>query len=712
MPSELGADPIAVGRLAVKRGLLAETDLKACVQHLAQLTFDRVKQGDGGPLPTLADVLLGRALITSDQLRELQTDLGTPAQASQVTTRRASTDAEGTEVSQAETTKKQQPVPEQFETTKRQPSPIGAGVNPTAPTIPLPMPSPPRQSAVPKPPTSPASKAIAVGATPSAAARRSFGKYMLVREVGRGGMSVVWEGYDTDLKRRVAIKFLTGVGGRYIDAAQEEILKRFYREAHSAAKLNHPNIVKIYEVGELDGQHYIAMEYIDGETLYDITVKKKIELKEVVRALRDSAHALDHAHRNGILHRDIKPQNIMIDRANHTFIMDFGLARDLKEDERLTLSGIAIGTPNYMPPEHAQGSKNVIDVRSDVYSLGAVLYEMLAGKPPFPGDTPMAVMLAVVNQDPVRPSHIRKTCPHDLENIALKAMEKEKERRYPSAMAMADDLDRWMRGEPVHARRSSLVYRARRLKRYALPVAAAAAAVVIAGSWLVHSQVQLAKRRGIANEHLSRARGLLDRGEVAAAEQAIEAASKLEVASLAEEASALRKRAADLRQAEEERRREAERKAKAREALDEAKRAMVRHEFDAAVAALDRAVDLDASSTAAFLLRGRIHAGQQREDRALADWNRALEIDARFAPALAELGDYWRVKGEPAKARTHLLRALAIDEALVDANHAMGHLEHDEGNLEDADRYFTAALKAQRNSKYYADRANVRSTRY
>ncbi|MBI2899224.1 MAG: protein kinase [Planctomycetes bacterium] len=177
-----------------------------------------------------------------------------------------------------------------------------------------------------------------------------------------------------------------------------------------------------------------------------------MELRACVALLRDVTRAIQHAHENGIIHRDVKPQNVMIDATGRAVVMDFGLARHVKESRRLTLSGIAIGTPSYMSPEHAQGSKGELDPRSDVYSLGAILFEILTGRPPFIGESPMQIMLATVQDDAPAPRSLNPDAPADLEAICLKAIEKEKERRYATAGEFADELERWLGGERVRAR--------------------------------------------------------------------------------------------------------------------------------------------------------------------------------------------------------------------------------------------------------------------
>ncbi len=294
-----------------------------------------------------------------------------------------------------------------------------------------------------------------IGLASMEAPTNKFGKYTLLHEIGRGGMSVVWEAFDNNLRRRVAVKFLTGYhAGRVPGEAPQEddTLLRFYREAQTAAQLHHSNIIQIFEVNVFEGRHYIAMEFIEGDTFEGLMEKGTWSQEKLIKSLIDVTRAVHFAHEKGILHRDVKPANIMVDRSGQPRVMDFGLARNVQEHKQLTLSGVAIGTPSYMSPEHAQGSKGQLDPRSDVYSLGAVLYEIITGMPPFTGSNPMEVMLAVVQEEPLAPRKIRPEIPRDLEAICLCSIRKDPDKRYSTADQFAEDLGRYLRGEPVHIR--------------------------------------------------------------------------------------------------------------------------------------------------------------------------------------------------------------------------------------------------------------------
>jgi serine/threonine protein kinase/Tfp pilus assembly protein PilF len=329
------------------------------------------------------------------------------------------------------------------------------------------------------------------------------GKYLLVQEVGRGGMGVVWKAWQVELRRYAAIKIL--VGTMWTDVE----LKRFYREAQMAASLSHPNIASIYEVGVHEGKHFIAMEYVDGDSLARLMAPpvhktgtaravKYLPPRRAIEILRETALAVDYAHSKKIIHRDLKPHNIMVQKGDgRVYVMDFGLAKPIRSADSITISDAIVGTPQYMSPEQARG--DTVDRRTDVYSLGAVLYHALTGRAPFEGHSPAEVMMSVLADDP---ESIRKINPRihaDVETICLKALDKDRERRYDSARSLADDLGRYLEGEPIAARplsrRERLWRHARRHPIQAVVAAAAVAAVLLLGvlfgamSWLTRSKV-------------------------------------------------------------------------------------------------------------------------------------------------------------------------------------------------------------------------------
>lgn len=269
-----------------------------------------------------------------------------------------------------------------------------------------------------------------------------FGRYVQLRLIGRGGMARVYRGFDPTLSRTVALKLL------------DEESERLILEARSQARVEHENVCKVYEVGEAEGKKYICMQYVEGKTLADAA--QQMDLPEKLDVMRKIAEAVHAAHKQGLVHRDIKPGNIMLEKTEagtwKPYILDFGLAR-MQTAPGITQKGIVIGTPHYMPPEQAKSG--TIDVRSDVYSLGATLYELIANKPPFTGATP-DVILQLLNTDPVPLHKIVRNISPDLETIVMKCLEKEPDARYQSAKALSNDLGRYLDGEPIAARPASI----------------------------------------------------------------------------------------------------------------------------------------------------------------------------------------------------------------------------------------------------------------
>jgi serine/threonine-protein kinase len=290
---------------------------------------------------------------------------------------------------------------------------------------------------------------------------QKFGKYVIREELGRGGMGIVFRATEPALEREVAVKVI-----RSHQLANEEELRRFHIEARAAARLQHPNIIGIHEFGEVDGLHYFAMEYVAGETLADRLKRGRLEIEEAARLSLEIARAVEYLHGQSVLHRDLKPSNILIDESGTPYVMDFGLARIFGTDEsQQTKTGAILGTPSYMAPEQAAGRVKEIGPRTDVYSLGAILYEMLTGVPPFKEENPLDTIVKVLETEPPLPRRLRADIPRSLERICLKSLEKEPEKRYRSSDELADDLQRFLAGESVHASSPNLWRRGHRWAR-------------------------------------------------------------------------------------------------------------------------------------------------------------------------------------------------------------------------------------------------------
>jgi tetratricopeptide (TPR) repeat protein/predicted Ser/Thr protein kinase len=318
------------------------------------------------------------------------------------------------------------------------------------------------------------------------------GRYILVREAGHGGMGQVWKAWQTDLKRYVAVKVLVGT------AWTETELKRFNREAQLAASLSHANIASIYELGTHEGKHFMVMEFVEGDSLAKLMTPatnrqgtqrsvKHLPPRKAIEILREAALAVDFAHSKKIIHRDLKPHNIMVQKIDgRVFVMDFGLAKPIKKEDSITLSDAIVGTPQYMSPEQARGE--AVDPRTDVFSLGAVLYHALTGKPPFDGNSPGEIMMSVLADDPAPPRKLNPRLHADVETICLKAIDKDRDRRYETAKALADDLGRWLEGEAISARPLSRIERLwKEIRRR--PLQAGAGGAAVAGLLLVGSMI-------------------------------------------------------------------------------------------------------------------------------------------------------------------------------------------------------------------------------
>lgn len=276
---------------------------------------------------------------------------------------------------------------------------------------------------------------------------QQVGEYQLLNEIARGGMGVVYRARHRTLGRFAAIKLILGA-----QFASEEQVKRFYSEAEAAAGLDHPGIVPIFEVGKCESQHYLAMAYIDGQSLWQRVKEAPLNSREAAGLIQEVAEAVHYAHTRGIVHRDLKPQNILITSDGHPRVTDFGLAKRIDADSHMTLTGQVMGTPSYMPPEQALGLTEKVGEQSDIYSLGATLYCLLTGRPPFQAASPSETLRQVCESEPVSPRLVNPSIPRDLETICLKCLRKEQINRYVSAQDLAKELERFQVGEPIMAR--------------------------------------------------------------------------------------------------------------------------------------------------------------------------------------------------------------------------------------------------------------------
>ncbi len=313
--------------------------------------------------------------------------------------------------------------------------------------------------------------------------------YQILRELGRGGMGVVYLAVQPALRRQVALKMIA----RSADAGEQE-LSRFRREAEATAALHHPYIAQVYDVGELDGQPYIAMELVRGCTLSDYLLTRPLRFDEATDLLIKLSQAMQHAHAKGIVHRDLKPPNILLEQNGvnepyegelHPKIVDFGLAKQIDSSTTVTSTGIIVGTPSYMSPEQAVGNNAMVGPSTDVYSLGAILYEALTGRPPFKGASPIETLAQVRTAEPAKPSALRPGMPRDLETICLKCLEKSPGDRYLTAEALLEDLGRFKDGRPILARPAGRLFRTWKLTKRHPALASLIGVIIVATTSVV-----------------------------------------------------------------------------------------------------------------------------------------------------------------------------------------------------------------------------------
>jgi eukaryotic-like serine/threonine-protein kinase len=330
----------------------------------------------------------------------------------------------------------------------------------------------PRQDDRPTPPTD-----HTAGLSPSTAAAvaigTTFGRYRDLQVLGAGGMGTVFRAYDPTLGRLVALKLIRG--------PDPALAQRLLLEARAQARIGHEHVCEIYEAGEEDGRPYIAMRFVNGASLKEIA--HTLTLEQKLKLMAEVAEALHAAHRVGLLHRDVKPSNVMVEQGEDggaiPYVVDFGLAFDV-DTPGVTVSGMALGTPWYMSPEQARGGHKLLDRRSDVYSIGATLYDLLAGVPPFEGDSGVDVMMRVLSEEPVPLGQREPGIPRDVQTIVMKCLEKDPQRRYDSARALAEDIRRYLDGEPIAGRPTTAFYRVyKRARKHRAVVAVSAGALVL-----------------------------------------------------------------------------------------------------------------------------------------------------------------------------------------------------------------------------------------
>src|SRR5437016_5718009 len=287
-----------------------------------------------------------------------------------------------------------------------------------------------------------------------------LGDYELLEEIGRGGQGVVFRARQKSLNRTVALKVISL--GQWASKAH---LKRFRLEAEAAASLEHPGIVPIHEVGERDGQCYFSMKLVEGGQLDEVVRREPMPIRQSAELIAKVARTVHYAHEHGILHRDIKPGNILLDKNGEPHLTDFGLARLVETESTVTGTLELLGTPSYMAPQQAAGGTTKVSKATDVYGLGAVLYQLLTGNPPFAGGTTYETIRLLLNTEPRKPRALNPKIDRELSTICLKCLEKDPQRRYLAAAGLAEDLKRWLKHEPIHAKPSGFFTHSRKWVR-------------------------------------------------------------------------------------------------------------------------------------------------------------------------------------------------------------------------------------------------------
>src|SRR6266508_1824309 len=317
----------------------------------------------------------------------------------------------------------------------------------------------------------------------AAAMLGELGDYELLEEIGRGGQGVVFRARQKSLNRTVALKVISL--GQW---ASKVHLKRFRREAEAAASLDHPCIVPIYEVGERDGQCYFSMKSVEGGQLDEVVRRAPISIRQAAELIAKLARTVHYAHEHGILHRDIKPGNILLDAKGEPHLTDFGLARLVETESTMTRTMEVLGTPSYMSPEQAVGNNAAVGSVTDVYGLGAVLYQLLTAQPPFAGGTTYETIRLLCDTEPRNPRALNPKIDRDLSTICLKCLEKDPKRRYPAALALAEDFEHWLKHEAIQARRTGVFTRGKKWVRRnptSALLAASLIALATAAGWIV-----------------------------------------------------------------------------------------------------------------------------------------------------------------------------------------------------------------------------------
>jgi len=570
-----------------------------------------------------------------------------------------------------------------------------------------------------------------------------FGKYTIEKKLGQGGMGAVYLAHDPDLDRKVALKLML--------LKEAGSVERFSREARASAKLKHPNIIQVYEIGSINEYHYFTMEYIDGESLDKLIARADGNLspRRTAQIICGIALALDYAHKQGIIHRDIKPANILIDKDDKVYLTDFGLAKELGGTEHsLTMTGTIVGTADYMAPEQALGDKKKIDARSDIFSLGSTLYYALTGQLPFQGEELYQILESVVHNDPIAPGRLAKNISKDIETICLKCLEKESDRRYQSSGQLAEDLNHFLNGEAISARPVSLLGKIRKKARKNKIAALALTAVVI----LLVSGIAAITVFQANRQTTIKARMILDKtkigtltldDKIALANDALKIDPALAEAweiigdayigkndykkSIAGFSEAIKLNPAMV-SAYYSRGYAIERDGdlgtvkaipdyqKVIELAPDSDIGYIAHgivefgqqRYDDAFNDFNKAIKLNSKSIEAYNRRAMVYLHKMQKDKALADWEKAIEINPRNDMTYRSRGFFYYLTKDFSMALADFSKAIEHNNTNADLYHERGFAHRENGDLDLALADFDRAIKLDpQGGAFYYDRGIV-----